>query len=227
MHALQMNVIFPNIFFSRVRSKKFISSCLLSFEFLFYLTLTAFLAIQIKTERLTSPEKAALEVLQTSIPAEFLEHYITTDELIWTKFLKKQQGFRTKLIVLDPTSCNYFNITENCKIFHLILWESRNLWKSIPSNDLKATELLFETLYKHSPPNVIAIPDDNGFDVLAFTDLGTQLNVIHALILVIIVLLSLLIITCVVSFRLKNDIHIMRTKYSNLFINNSSSTTLL
>jgi len=64
-----------------------------------------------------------VEELEMRVPAERLDGYLAVDAAVWTEFLRRQPGFRSK-IVLRPLE------RPGVVILHIV-WESRADWMAV------------------------------------------------------------------------------------------------
>lgn len=78
-----------------------------------------------------------IEWLKFRVDPESREKFIKKDKEIWTTALSSYSGFLGKEVWLEPTAAN--------EVIFVIRWQSRQQWKSIPIEDLKAIEARFST----------------------------------------------------------------------------------
>ena len=127
----------------------------------------------------TSPVTTTIELLNIQIPCNNLNKFLWADNETWTKVLEKQPGFVEKIVTVDPTTINVSkaNSVENgnddttttttCTIWNYVIWESYDLWKSVPSQVLIDTDNAMTKLYGEFIP-VMPYPmnNKNGLKVL-------------------------------------------------------------
>ena len=78
-----------------------------------------------------------IEWLKFRVAPESREKFIKKDKEIWTTALSSYSGFLGKEVWLDPTA--------NDEVVFIIRWQSRQKWKSISIEDIKAIEAKFST----------------------------------------------------------------------------------
>ena len=82
-----------------------------------------------------------VELLKFKVKPEIHDKFIEIDRQVWTDMLKKCNGFIDKEV--------WINADNQEEILCLIKWESRQQWKSIPLDQLKATESTFAQKMGH------------------------------------------------------------------------------
>ena len=83
-----------------------------------------------------------VEWLRFRVPPSQRDLFLDKDKKIWTNTLQKYPGFVSKQIWLNPN--------QSEEIIIIIHWQNRELWKSIPEEDLAQIEQLFQL----SSPNL-------------------------------------------------------------------------
>lgn len=76
-----------------------------------------------------------IEWLKLKISPEQREKFIQKDAEIWTPMLASYPGFLGKEVWIDPE--------KPTEVVLIIRWESREAWKSVPSERLQQVESLF------------------------------------------------------------------------------------
>jgi uncharacterized protein (TIGR03792 family) len=76
-----------------------------------------------------------IEWLKFTVNPEFREKFVKTDEEIWTKFLKRQEGHLGKEVWISP-------VVEN-EVIAISYWQTREQWSAIPTSLLDETEARF------------------------------------------------------------------------------------
>lgn len=88
-----------------------------------------------------------VEWLKFRVPSQHQDKFISQDEQIWTAKLSGYSGFLGKEVWLNP------NATE--EIIMIVRWQTRQQWKSIPIEDLNATQQQFESATSGIPHEMI------------------------------------------------------------------------
>ena len=104
---------------------------------------------------------SVLEFLESNIWCRDMQSYIVVDNRIWTSFLSSQPGFMRKEVLTNPRD----PAAANCTVTQAILWESRELWKSIDPKQLAAVDALFVKEFGYEPV-YNSKPTSDGYDVL-------------------------------------------------------------
>jgi uncharacterized protein (TIGR03792 family) len=81
-----------------------------------------------------------IEWLKFKINEENREFFIQKDEQIWTPMQSKYGGFLGKEV--------WFNFQNTSELVIIVYWENRELWQSIPQEDIKKTEKEFDLILK-------------------------------------------------------------------------------
>jgi uncharacterized protein (TIGR03792 family) len=76
-----------------------------------------------------------IEWLKFRVTPEAREKFIEQDEVIWTATLATYPGFLRKEVWLDPSISD--------EVVLIIRWQSREQWKAVPIDVLRATEEKF------------------------------------------------------------------------------------
>ena len=76
-----------------------------------------------------------IEWLKFTVDSDSLEKFIQQDEAIWTSALSTYPGFMGKEVWIEPNAPD--------RVIFTIRWQTRQQWKSIPSEDLAAIEQKF------------------------------------------------------------------------------------
>ena len=76
-----------------------------------------------------------IEWLTFKVDSRSREQFIQKDETIWTATLAAYPGFLGKEVWIEPDSPS--------RVIFTIRWQTREQWKSIPMEDLVATEKKF------------------------------------------------------------------------------------
>lgn len=76
-----------------------------------------------------------IEWLKFHVAPESREKFIKKDKQIWTTALSSYSGFLGKEVWLEPNTAD--------EVVFIIRWQSREQWKSIPAEELKAIEAKF------------------------------------------------------------------------------------
>jgi uncharacterized protein (TIGR03792 family) len=76
-----------------------------------------------------------IELLRVKVPLHIKEAYIQKDAEIWTAALASYPGFLGKEVWLNPK--------DPTEIVIVIRWETRELWKAIPEEDVIAVDAKF------------------------------------------------------------------------------------
>ena len=107
---------------------------------------------------------AAIEQLEFNIRKEDVQSFFVADANTWTPFLEVQDGFAGRIQLVDARVYNDSSIppSSNITITNLIIWESFEAWKAIPTQELMATQAEFEQQFGSGPPPR-AIPTDDGW----------------------------------------------------------------
>lgn len=77
-----------------------------------------------------------IEWLKIQVAPEQREYYVQKDAEIWTPFLSQYSGFLGKEVWIHPTKTD--------EVVLIIRWDSKEAWKSIPAEALKAVEQQFD-----------------------------------------------------------------------------------
>jgi uncharacterized protein (TIGR03792 family) len=112
---------------------------------------------------------SVLEFLESNIWCRDVQSYIVVDHRIWTSFLSSQPGFIRKEVMTNPRD----PVSANCTVTQTILWESRELWKSVDPKQLVAVDALFVKEFGYEPL-LTAKPTDDGYDVYTFNELPSS-----------------------------------------------------
>lgn len=78
-----------------------------------------------------------IEWLEFKVDPNSREQFIQQDEAIWTASLSTYPGFLGKEVWIDPNDPD--------KVIFTIRWQTREQWKSIPTEDLANIEKRFST----------------------------------------------------------------------------------
>lgn len=109
-----------------------------------------------------SVHASVLEFLESNLWCHDVQRFIDADSRIWTTFLSSQPGFKRKQVMRDPRGAE----SSNCTVTMTILWESRELWKSVDPKLLAATNSRFAMEFGYEPM-LVAKPSHDGYDVVA------------------------------------------------------------
>ena len=113
-----------------------------------------------KTQKYIPNTTTRIEVLRMNVSCESVNDFIKADNESWTTTLQNQLGFMGKIVTINPVKDG-----EWCQLWTMVLWESLETWKSIPSQVLIDTDNQMKQLYGSEViPN--AFPGDNGLNVL-------------------------------------------------------------
>ncbi len=82
-----------------------------------------------------------IEYLKFEVEEKFIKDFLEADKLIWTKFLKVQNGFINKETWLNPQNNN--------EIISVIWWQSLEQWKSISNFELELINSQFSKVFKY------------------------------------------------------------------------------
>ena len=77
-----------------------------------------------------------IELLKFKIAPEYREQYIQRDTEIWTAALAHYPGFIGKELWINPN--------DSTELVMVIRWETREQWKSIPSEEIDAITQRFD-----------------------------------------------------------------------------------
>lgn len=77
-----------------------------------------------------------IEWLKFRVPPQHQAEFISQDEQIWTAKLSGYSGFVGKEVWLNP------NVAE--EVIMIVRWQTRQQWKSIPVEELNATQRQFD-----------------------------------------------------------------------------------
>jgi uncharacterized protein (TIGR03792 family) len=100
-----------------------------------------------------------LEFLECNLWCRDVQLFLDVDNKIWSAFLKTVPGFLRKEVLTNPHPA-----AANCTVSHAILWESRELWKSIDPKQLAAVDAAFVQEFGYEPIYT-ARPTADGYDV--------------------------------------------------------------
>ena len=89
-----------------------------------------------------------IETLTISIPCDRVEKFVWADNETWTRVLQTLPGFVQKTMTIDPNTAN----ASECTLWNFILWESYELWKSVPASVLKDTNDAMAEMYGGDVP---------------------------------------------------------------------------
>ena len=109
---------------------------------IFYATILFFLISQINCSTLNAATMiknspiSVTEELRLNIPAKYKKVWLEAEKQIWEPWLAKQEGFIGRKIFYDE---------EKEQALLLVTWESRQLWKNIPMEEVKRIQDLFES----------------------------------------------------------------------------------
>ena len=81
------------------------------------------------------PNGMVIEELRLQIPYEFKEQWLEAEKNVWEPWLTKQDGFLGRKI--------YWNKNKEEALI-LVSWESKQLWKKIPFEEVNKIQLNFE-----------------------------------------------------------------------------------
>lgn len=126
------------------------------------LTAVAFLVV------LVGAGASVLEFLECNIWCRDVQLFLDADNKIWSTFLKTVPGFLRKEVLTNPhdPAGSQKHFGANCTVTQAILWESRELWKSIDPNQLAAVDAAFVQEFGYEPIYT-AKPTPDGYDVSA------------------------------------------------------------
>ena len=114
---------------------------------------------------------SVLEFLEINIWSRDLQTFLDADSKIWTHFLSSQPGFIRKEVMTNP----HDPAAGNCTVTVTILWESRELWKSVDPKQLADADALFVKEFGYEPIYT-AKPNSDGYDVVAASDVRTPIS---------------------------------------------------
>ena len=114
---------------------------------------------------------SVLEFLESNIWCRDVQTFLDADSKIWTHFLSSQPGFIRKEVMTNPRD----PAAANCTVTQAILWESRELWKSIDPKQLADVDALFVKEFGYEPIYT-AKPTSDGYDVVAALDVLTPIS---------------------------------------------------
>jgi uncharacterized protein (TIGR03792 family) len=103
-----------------------------------------------------------LEFLECSVWCSDTQAFLAADNKTWNQFLKAQPGFIRKELLARPT----VGSPSNCTFTASILWESREIWKSIDPQKLAAVDAAFVLEFGYEPLYTPR-PTSEGYDVIA------------------------------------------------------------
>ena len=112
---------------------------------------------------------SVLEFLEINIWSRDLQTFLDADSKIWTHFLSSQPGFIRKEVMTNP----HDPAAGNCTVTQTILWESRELWKSVDPKQLADVDALFVKEFGYEPIYT-AKPTSDGYDVVAATPISNS-----------------------------------------------------
>jgi uncharacterized protein (TIGR03792 family) len=126
-----------------------------------------FRALIILFQLITAAYSINIELLRVDVPAKDVDRFIRNDRNIWTSFLKIQPGFVSKQVLVPYQSSNssLLNPEEIIGVYTLIHWESLQLWKQIPEDQLKQVQDEFARVMGYDPP-LTALGAKNGFGLI-------------------------------------------------------------
>jgi len=81
-----------------------------------------------------------IEWLKFEVDPQGREKFIQQDEKIWTVALSTYPGFLGKEVWIEPNAPS--------KVIFTIRWQTREQWKSIPTQDLAKIEQRFDSVIK-------------------------------------------------------------------------------
>jgi uncharacterized protein (TIGR03792 family) len=103
-----------------------------------------------------------LEFLECNLWCRDVQLFLEVDNKTWSIFLKTVPGFLRKEVLTNP----HDPVAANCTVTHAILWESRELWKSIDPKQLAAVDAAFVQEFGYEPIYT-GKPTADGYDVSA------------------------------------------------------------
>lgn len=86
-----------------------------------------------------------IEWLKFEVDPQGREKFIQQDEKIWTVALSTYPGFLGKEVWIEPNAPS--------KVIFTIRWQTREQWKSIPTQDLAKIEQRFDSVIKEMKIN--------------------------------------------------------------------------
>lgn len=82
-----------------------------------------------------------IEWLKFKMAPELREQFIQVDATVWTPFLASYPGFLSKEVWINPA--------EAAAVVMVIHWASKEAWKAIPEEPIKAVEQQFNQAFGH------------------------------------------------------------------------------
>ena len=122
------------------------------------------------------PRGFVLEQLVTSVPCVDVDHFLRIDAAVWTAFLSTTPGFVRKASSVVRSNSQWSAVEAAhpdetseaevgpsaratvCKVWSVVEWYSRALWKAIPPAELLATQNAFATAYGAKVPLPTPVP---------------------------------------------------------------------
>ena len=100
-----------------------------------------------------------LEFLECNVWCSDTQAFLAADNKTWNPFLTAQPGFIRKEILASPA------VGSNCTFTMSILWQSREIWKSIDPQKLAAVDAAFVLQFGYEPL-FTPKPTSQGYDVI-------------------------------------------------------------